>query len=366
MVLGTRFCRMVLGGATWIALGTCVSEARATESFRLTWSREGPADVCPSSEKLAREVAAKLGYDPFDDDAATEIRGVIQRHGSEWTVRIAEVKNGQETYAHESPPVVTDDCVEPQALAVHLVTVMIQTGRIVPAPLIGLAQKNDPPPAGAEPNLLAATLNPSASENKRKNAPVESIRIAERPSAGPSPRNRAEPLDTHVFLGGAVGLGILPAPAPAIVVSAGAGRGPFEVDAGMSWFPEARHPTQPFRFGLTAMSVAGCVRAYRTNTLTFLGCGAIWAGAMHVVGDEQHLQSFEATFSGDRAWFEFAASPRLRFVPAKPLTLQLGADVLFPFRYQFVIDKEQAKEQSAFSQWPVAVVPHLQVGLTIF
>lgn len=350
MVLGTRFCRMVLGGATWVALGSCVSEAGATESFRLTWSREGPADVCPSSEKLAREVAAKLGYDPFDDKAETEIRGVIQRHGPEWTVRIAEVKNGEERYSHKSPSVVADDCGEPHALAVLVVSVFIQTGR--------LSLSSPPQPEAPESSKPVPEKLPVTTQVARVHS------AANDPAKLESPRR----IDMHVFLGGALGIGLFPTVAPAITLSAGGGFGRWELDVGMFWFPEVAHPTEPFRFGLTTTTVSGCFRAYPTKRITLLGCGSVWAGAQSVVitDDENAGGPFTLTTPGERAWFELAASPRLRFVLAKPFTLQVGADVLFPFRYDLVINEGQADEKLVFAPSPVTVVPNLQLGMTIF
>lgn len=351
--------------AVVFVLGSFVRTARAAETFRLQWSSPPVTPACPSSEKLAREVAAKLGRDPFDDTSSSEIRGSIERQGASWIVRIGEYKNDKQGYTLESDPFDAPDCGDAHELAVHRITVFIQTGRLDAVTSMPTPITPNPTPAPAKEPLapVVAAVQPIVP------AKPEPERVAPTKPLSPVTQVPPPPFNTHMFLGAGTSFGLLPAPTPAISLNAGFGRGRWNVDASLLLLPEAKHATEPVAVGMTGGFVGACVRAYAEPRFALLGCGHVIVSALHiyVTSVTRTKAGTTPTDAGDLPWVGVAASPRLQVVLVKPLTLQIGADLVVPItRHDICVDKGGLDQRCVFGQTSIAVVPLAQIGMTIF
>lgn len=358
--------------AVFVAIVFAVSlfafTARAADTFRLQWSSTSVTPACPSSEKLARQVAAKLGRDPFDDTSSSEIRGSIEQRDTKWVVRIGEFKDGNSVYTDESPPFDAPDCGDPHDLAVLQIAVFIQTGRLGLSPSIEPAPKpapnpvtTPPDPAKSLPARVVPEVKPTA---PAKPESIPSVKPVSQAALAPPQR-----FDSHIFLGAGTSIGLLPAPSPAVSFNAGFGRERFEADVGLLLLTEAKHATEPFAMSMTAGFVGGCFRVLNQPRLSFLGCGHIIVSAVHtfVTAIKSEDIGTTRTYAGDLAWVGASVSPRLRVVLVKPLTLQIGADLVVPItRMDMYGDTGGPDERSMFTQTPISVIPLAQIGMTIF
>lgn len=359
------FARLVLVAVVF-AMSLFARTARAADTFRLQWSLPSVTPVCPSAEKLAREVAAKLGRDPFDDTSPSEIRGNIEQRDTKWVVRIGEYKDGNPVYADESPPFDAPDCTDPHDLAVLQIAVFIQTGRLGLSPSIEPAPKTAPNPVTTPPEpakSLPAPVVPAVKPTSPAKPDSESITSAKpvsRVAVVPSPR-----FDSHIFLGTGTSIGLLPAPSPAVSFNAGFGRGRWEFDARFLMLVAAEHDVEPISLGMTAGFVGGCFRFVNQPRIAFLGCGHLIVSAVHSFATK--ITEKEAGTARDIPWVGLSISPRLRVVLAKPLTLQIGTDLVIPvIRTNIYADKDKPTERILFTQTPIAVIPLAEIGLTIF
>ena len=64
-----------------IALAVGELAAAAPRSARLSWAREPGAESCPELRTVQQEVAAHLGYEPFDENAALVIAARLAPDG---------------------------------------------------------------------------------------------------------------------------------------------------------------------------------------------------------------------------------------------------------------------------------------------
>lgn len=329
-----------------------VRTARADDAFRLRWSSPPVTPACPSTEKLAREVAAKLGRDPFDDTSNSEIRGSIEREGTSWVVKVGEYKDDKPVYTDESSPFDAPDCQDPHDFAVHQIAVFIQTGRFGAKP---------PPPPAPKPEPIPAKPEPIPAKPEPK--PVPTAKPIPHVSIPPAP-----PFDSHIFLGSGTSIGLLPAPSPAISLSAGFGRGRWEVDARLLMLVAAEHDVEPFSLGMTGGLVGGCFRFVNQPRIAFLGCGHVIVSALHTFITSVTTEKAGATpiDAGNIPWFGLSISPRLRILLAKPLALQIGMDLVVPVIGADILDAPGPNERSVFTQTPIAVVPLAEIGVTIF
>lgn len=72
-----------------VAAGARAQPASASASARLRYERGAGTEGCPDEEALRNSVAARLGYDPFAEDAARTVRAKVESASGE---RVATVK----------------------------------------------------------------------------------------------------------------------------------------------------------------------------------------------------------------------------------------------------------------------------------
>lgn len=174
----------------------------ASKQIRLTYERGSDAQDCPDVDSLRDELAARLGYAPFSDDAEVRIVTSIARRGPSLRATIRRTDRGgkSSTRVLESS---TGDCEE----LVHAVAVAIALS------VDPLATPRDPdptpPPAPVDPP------DPAPDPTPERSAPPAPVVIAPAPAA-PAPSTPFVPSWLCVQAGGFVDLGIAPSLLPGI------------------------------------------------------------------------------------------------------------------------------------------------------
>src|SRR4051812_37840778 len=92
----TSISRVLLALA--LALSAC-GWARE-EAQRLQYTRSAGAGQGPEEEQLRLRIAARLGYDPFRDDARSGFVVRLARHEDTWTAMVERVVSGVVSPAH--------------------------------------------------------------------------------------------------------------------------------------------------------------------------------------------------------------------------------------------------------------------------
>src|SRR5262252_1008533 len=77
----------VVALAVWLGPAAAVA-APSQEPFRLSFVRGERTEACFEQKELAARVSARLGKDPFSNEAPRSIEAVIARDDAGWTARI--------------------------------------------------------------------------------------------------------------------------------------------------------------------------------------------------------------------------------------------------------------------------------------
>lgn len=324
-------------------------------TFRLEWAREGEA--CPSGDEITRQVAARLGRNPFDESARRVLRGSVRRSSEEWIVHVDEVVGDRIVDTRDSS-VTAPDCEATLATSAFLITRLIETtpeDEAAPRP-------SDPSIAPANMPVVPPVNVPVAPPvNVPVNVPVAPPVSASPPSFGASPRGSlASRLDATLLLGGGAQFGLLPVASPSIAFAGSVGVDWFEATGGMALLPDSTSADGVFSFGLTTGWLGGCAR--RTGLLqrvSLVGCLDVFGGQIHGV---VHTVSWSKIHPSPSLWLAAALSPKLRVSIAGPLVVEIGAHVMT----SLVRRAYSAGPEQVFVQSLVGVVPFAAVGVSIF
>lgn len=260
--------------------------AQAGDRARLRLTREDGAADCPDARALSDAVGARLGYEPFADDAPRLLVVTFRREGS--TLRgVVQMRDAEGAIKGER--VLTSargDCDEVASAATLTISLLLdpRSGLIAPKPPEREPTPDAPPAVSPSP-----------------------------PPDAPPPSPPAEPLHLRVSLGGAGSLGV--APAPALGVLAGLG-----VEHG--WWSA----TAEFRAELPAEGVSGgfIARTHFTSG-ALVPCAHIWRAYACAVLTFGAIQGEIAGASpAQESTFHAMLGPRLGL--ALPLTRWLAID----------------------------------------
>ena len=286
-------------------LGTALAlptRARAQDvgRFRFAWVRAENTGTCPDGPALAREVARRLGRDPFVAADAPSIEASVQRDGARWVARLV-VRD-----ADDSPVGVREftsdaaDCA-PIAAAITLgVALSIDPEAALRPP----APPTPPPPPPPRP------------------PPPPAPRVIRSPEV-PWPRRAGASLR-------AVGsLGLLPSVAPGVSLAVeGPIVGRLRWSVGLLYLPDSGLSTAQgsFAFGLVAAWAAPCLDVWRASRASLTACAGVDVGALRSVvlrGDPSTV--------GERPWAAAFAGLRVRARLVGPLAGELGVEAVVPF-----------------------------------
>lgn len=304
---------------------TGTAAAQELGRFRYAWVRDEGAERCPDGPTIAREVARRLGRDPFVTvSGAPSIEAMVRRDGASWVARIV-VRDadgalvGTREFTSASP-----ECTA-----------------IASAVTLGVALSIDP----------EAALRPPPPTPAPTTVPVEVVPARAAAAAPPAWWRRA---------GASVGVAVAPTdlllPGTAVGVSLGAEGAPLpwlRLGGGARFFPERATADGGFAFGLTTAWVRACGEPWRGARAAMGFCLAAEVGALQAVV-RQGLPSQ----AGQQAWGAATVSARLRVHLAGPVAAELDLGGLVPFvRHRFHLGATGGGPgNTVFQESPVALV----------
>jgi hypothetical protein len=320
--------------------------ARAAERPRrtaLSWVRDQGAESCISPEALKRDVALRLGREPFQEPADHRIEGIVRREEARWVARLYEHdaqgrRLGMRTIESQSA-----DCRELDAAVALAVALIID-------PDMGRASSSA---AFPEPSPRAApgdATRPTYDETARLPAPVTPVGPVMPATYQPT---RAQPTPVALMVGASLAQDLLPGLAPGFSIATDVGFGShLHGRLGALYAPERRRreTTMDFALGLTAASLGIC---YETRgALGPVACASLLGGALHAV-----VYSPEPARPGDRGWGAARVDAGLG-VRTGRLVAELRAWALVPVvRWQFRVE---GRDVAFREPW---LVPGLELAL---
>jgi hypothetical protein len=301
--------------AAFLAIAVA-SSTRAADppAVRLTWARGQDADGCPSGDEIQRQVQARLGRNPFADDAPRSIDTMIDRVDGVWHARIhVRDERGRSMGARDLTSE-SKDCTSIQAAAVLAIALTIDPNAPMHAPPSSSApaSASAPPSSSAPPAVLtAAAPTPIAPQ-----------------SAPPAAHHRRvhDPTVASVTLRGGGAMGLVPGSTIGIGWS---GSIPIAHDwlvaAHALWTQESKPTDQRFAFGLTAFGLGACYEPGSARWLHTGACATAWLGSIHAV-----VYEIRPTEPGGRLYSAVSLSPYARASLYGPLHAQLGVELFVP------------------------------------
>lgn len=283
------------------------SASAEPEPVRLAWVRGPGAEACASQLAVVQQITARLGRSPFAADAPRSIDAYLTAAEGGFRAEIfVRDRTGKLVGSRE------------------LTSLSADCAAIESATVLALALAIDPEAALRPPSPVVVP-GPVV-------APAPAPIVAPAPApvivAPPSPVAPSAPLlgRSGVALRGGAAVGVVPRAAGALTLAASAAIGDtFELTTAALWIPEVTAADARFAFGVTALSLGGCVRAARASTIELAACGALWGGAIHAV-----VHGIVPDQPGDRPWAAVSLAPRLRLGLVAGVHLELGAELLVP------------------------------------
>ncbi len=331
----------------WAALGAAISIstpgwADEAPAVSLQWIRGSGAAECPDQAKLAREVAARLGRDPFVDHSPRQIVGSIERHNGVFSLQLDE----QGPDNHTVP--ITQTSSSPNCDAIFAYTVVAVSMIIAPKAL-DTAPSSSIPPITQEPCAPPAPAIP---------APPPVIQVISPPP----------PVRLSLFVQGSILQGFLPGLTPQWGIETRAGGHRFEASLGLFQTSERPSADGAFAFQNYAGSLGLCVRAIDLAPVSLWGCGHAWLGAITL--DLVDSLNFSLTKDGPFLWFGASLAPRLRFALPRSVLIEGGTHVLLnipPRGFKGGTKDETGKPRviDIYVQDRINIAPFISLGISI-
>ncbi len=262
--------------------GAATSAAAAEHpTVRLSFERGAGAEQCPDDANLREAVAARLGYDPFDDHAAHELRAQVRRTGRSFSAHI-ELRDADGTVRGERDLVsAARDCGElaaAMAIAVSLgIDPLSATVHPAAAPLPA-----PPPPPPASP--------PPASPPEVSAAPPPPA-----PPPAPGSQSSPVPLRARFGVGAMLAWGVAPGgPSVGGTLDAGVRRGMWSLSVeGLATLDTtASDAGSSVKSTLLLATAAPCVHVW-----IGVGCALVGVGSLRATGVVRLPQSGHAAFA---------------------------------------------------------------------
>ncbi len=339
------FCGLL--SALFVLAISCVGFASSTpeNTVHFAWVRGVGAESCPNEATLAKIIAARLGRNPFSRESSWFIEGVVEHADVGWSAHIRMSKDGTILGTRE------------------LSSETVDCSAITAASVLAIAIGIDPDAA----LISAPKSEPSAPPVPKQPPPLKPKDEARPPIPKPAPPlvRPAQPLNTGTFprvafsSQGVLGFALLPRIAPGFALAASVEGQRWEGALGMLWLPEVPTANREFAFGITAVSLAGCVYPFRWRRLSPAGCLAGYAGGIHQVV----LPPYEPTNVGQRAWFAAAPSIRARYLLVSWLSVDAGVEFVIPLlRHDFAV---QERSEPVFSMGALGIATFFGPSLSI-
>lgn len=239
--------------------------AQVPRQVRLEYARQDGAGACPDGATIQAGVAARLGYEPFNDRADDCVRAIIQPsgHGLEARIELTDAKGSPK--AERRLVSRQRDCAELASAVELAISIAIDPFRLGPSP----AGQG----VGARALEVADEAAPGASANASQAAQVS--------SREPVVVSRPRPLVSQLGAEGVGGLGT--APSRTLGVAAGVGLRGGDLSLGLEGRADLPASTS-LRVGeasaaLLVASLVPCVHLGKVAT-----CALVAAGTLRAAG----------------------------------------------------------------------------------
>ncbi len=324
--MGARFHSLALASALSVASPTASASAPSS-GYRLHLVRTEGTGSCTNAGDLERDVAQRLGRDPFSENAPRGIEIVMEREGSKWRARLyLRVDDSNEDAAR----VIESDA--PQCA---------ELGKAI-ALAVALALAPELPP-----------LTPPAAEPE----PVCP------PAPPPPPPTPPASLHGAVALRALVSPNLLPQAALGAALTVSLRGDLLGANVGAVFYPERTlvKDDASLGFGLSAAFLSGCLWPRRRDPQIWSCLGA-QLGALHTV-----VYSPLPSAPGDRVWAAASSELGVRQSLGERVFIEAGATALFPLvRHRFAIGADAGGESRlAFEQRGAIVEGFLGFGLRL-
>jgi hypothetical protein len=295
--------RIALALATFAATLVGVRPACATPSARLVYSRGPGAESCPDEVALRREVAARVGYDPFFLWAdKTIVASVVRAQPSGFVARVHLVDSAGAD--HGMRELHTDGKCD-DLLGAAALAIAIAIDPLLLAPQQTSSQEEAPVTASPPPPAVVA---PSA--------PAPLVVASKPPVTGDTVRLRA-------MAGAVASLGVAPAPAAGLSIGAEARwhRVSLELEARVD-APVGRVFATPSGPRLVSSWLAAGTLAPCVHAAVLLGCALVQLGSV------QASAPVSGRGAGSAPWVSAGARVGSAIGIGKGAEIRLRADVL--------------------------------------
>ncbi len=295
-----------------LSMAGTAAGAQETGRFRYAWARDEGAERCPDGPTIARDVARRLGRDPFVTvSGAPSIEAMVRREGSSWVARLVVRDAGGGLVGTREFTSTSADCTA-----------------IASAVTLGVALSIDP----------EAALRPPPTEAPPTAQRVTPPDVSPARITPPTPWWRRASASARV----SVMAGLLPG--AGVGLSLGAEGGPLpllRVGAGMSFFPESATTSGAYAFGLATGWVTACLEPWRGVRAALGFCARVDVGALQAV-----VMRGIPLGAGQQVWGAVTLAPRLRLHIAGPIAAELGVEAMVPFaRHRFNVDRNTVFQQ---------------------
>jgi hypothetical protein len=301
------------------------SAARAADGhYRLELVRADGAGSCPGAASIERDVAARLGRDPFAPAGERGIEIVLERTEDVWRAKLYLRVDPSAPDAVRLLESEATDCAE-LAKSITLAVALAIAPELEPEP---------PPPPPPEP-------------------------ICPPPPAPPPPPPSPGSLHGDVAARALLSPQLLPGTSAGAALAISARGSLLGVSFGGLFFPEneLRESNARLGFGITGGFVAGCLWA-RTAQPQLWSCLGARAGALHTV-----VYAPEPEHPGDRFWAAATSELGLRQQLYQRLFVEVGVAAVFPLvRHRFRVD---ASSSPIYEQGAAVAEGFLGIGLQL-
>jgi hypothetical protein len=293
----------VLSAYQAAAIALCLASsafAQAPRQVRFEYERQDGATACPDLATVQAGVAARLGYEPFDDHADDLLRATIHQSGHGLEARIQMIDANGSLKAERKLVSHQRDCAELASSVELAVSIAIDPFRLAPSL----------PGQESGGNVLGQPKPQVASQGQEHDPPRPAVRSTIEPASASKPRR---PISGRVEAGIVGGIGA--APSRTIGVAAGGGIR----DGDLSFGIEGRADlpaSASLRVGeasastsLLVASLVPCLHFRMVAACALATAGALRAAGHHLVDSRQVTLPYLAL--GARLAVEIPVTTRL-------------------------------------------------------
>jgi hypothetical protein len=331
-------------GVAILTAGSATAVAAPVSSARLSYTRSASASDCPEADVIRAGVAARLGYEPFDDRAERVVSATVNRteRTLEALIQIAGA---------DGKPVAERKLASRQSDCVELASALELAISIAIDPLAGSRRR---PPAPAPP---PPTPPPPPAPPPPAAPPPQVIVVREPaplPALPPAPAARA-PIGFQIRLGGLGAVGSSPAPTLGGTVQASVRRG--SVSLGLEGRGDLASTTELYFNGVrvgdmqTSLLMGSLVPcAFRS---VFEGCALLSAGAIRAAARDLDMPKHVSA-----PFLAVGARVGLQLPLGSTLSVGIHADLLAPLNELIL----RVSDKPVWTSPPIAGAFGLTIG----